>query len=558
MTLLQDQVIQRAVSRVALRAERQENVGQLVATFVDPGISVQLENDNNQILYGRRGTGKTHVLKVVERNAAANAGELALYIDMRTLGSSSVFSDESRPTHVRATSLLKDILSEVENALLEWVTTPGLDLPGNALEDLDALTVAMTRTAVVDATASVETTSSAETRDSAGASVALGPAPSLTFGARGENVAAQGETVTRSGREVNPIYFQELSQALRQALASGGVGRLLILFDEWTAVPVDLQPLLAEFLKRAFFTIPQVTVKIASLEYRSDFSVMLERNNVLGFELGADISSVIELDDYFVYDRSAERTIDLFAELLFRHISAEADAQMTAATPGNGAQLTVALDQLMALRSTYLAETHSIATAEQLIRRSFSSTGAFKELVRAGEGVARDFINIFSSAFFSAVRRDRPSIDLKAVQEAAREWYEKDKAPNIDENQAEFLRSVIDEVIGQRRARSFLLEKQYEKNPLILSLFDFRLLHLVQRGYADKDNPGVRYNIYTLDYGTYVDLLGTQRAPSGDFTESLAATEENTVVPFDDRRSIRRIILRPELLQRNGGANPGA
>ncbi len=55
--------------------------------------------------------------------------------------------------------------------------------------------------------------------------------------------------------------------------------------------------------------------------------------------------------------------------------------------------------------------------------------------------------------------------------------------------------------------RSFLLPKELASHPLIQRLFDLRVLHLVQRGYADKDRPGVRYNIYTLDYGTYVDLL---------------------------------------------------
>jgi hypothetical protein len=28
-----------------------------------------------------------------------------------------------------------------------------------------------------------------------------------------------------------------------------------------------------------------------------------------------------------------------------------------------------------------------------------------------------------------------------------------------------------------------------------------------------KDNPGVRYNIYSIDYGTYVDLIGTSKEP---------------------------------------------
>jgi Cdc6-like AAA superfamily ATPase len=95
---LHDPVVQRAVSGVQLRSERQEDIEQLVSTFVDPGISVQLQNDNNQILYGRRGTGKTHVLKVVQAAAGANAQTLALYIDMRTLGSSSGCGHGSSPT----------------------------------------------------------------------------------------------------------------------------------------------------------------------------------------------------------------------------------------------------------------------------------------------------------------------------------------------------------------------------------------------------------------------------------------------------------------------------
>jgi hypothetical protein len=63
----------------------------------------------------------------------------------------------------------------------------------------------------------------------------------------------------------------------------------------------------------------------------------------------------------------------------------------------------------------------------------------------------------------------------------------------------------------------------------------------MQRGYADKDNPGIRYNIYAIDYGAYVDLIGTSREPELD----LATSQEgpDVVVPFDDKRSIRRIIL---------------
>jgi len=69
----------------------------------------------------------------------------------------------------------------------------------------------------------------------------------------------------------------------------------------------------------------------------------------------------------------------------------------------------------------------------------------------------------------------------------------------------------------------------------------------MQQGYADR--PGVRYNIHTLDYGTYVDLLGTSKAPKMEFVEDQnAEADPNLIVPFDDKRSIRRIVLNQEVL----------
>jgi hypothetical protein len=90
---------------------------------------------------------------------------------------------------------------------------------------------------------------------------------------------------------------------------------------------------------------------------------------------------------------------------------------------------------------------------------------------------------------------------------------------------------------------------------MIQSLFDLRLVHLIFRGYSDKENPGRRYNIYALDYGTYVDLKRTKREPeSFQFFETIEEDEEeeeetkDRIVPFADKRSIRRVILDPRIL----------
>ena len=67
--------------------------------------------------------------------------------------------------------------------------------------------------------------------------------------------------------------------------------RLQILLDEWSAIPLDLQPYLAEFLRKIFFANPKVTLKLGTLEFRSNFSHSTELGQLLrGLELSSDTS----------------------------------------------------------------------------------------------------------------------------------------------------------------------------------------------------------------------------------------------------------------------------
>ncbi|WP_375515471.1 hypothetical protein [uncultured Nostoc sp.] len=296
-------------------------------------------------------------------------------------------------------------------------------------------------------------------------------------------------------------------------------------------MPIDIQPYLAEFFKRSFFANSQIVVKIASLEYRSNFGIIQESRGILGFEIGSDILTALDIDNYYVYDRNPQKITDAFANMLYKHVRSELPAQ-------------------------YMESNHKISSSSKFISVVFTNKNILEELVRASEGVARDLINIFSIAYFDAERRSRNNIDKKAILEAARQWFEQDKSQNLDEKLQKLLEKIVGEVIGHRRARSFLLPRVLEKHDVIQRLFDSRVLHLMQRGYADKDNPGVRYNIYTLDYGTYVDLINTSKQPdlqlSIDFGEEYKLENEyseDRVVPFDDKRSIRKVILTDSILK---------
>lgn len=158
-------------------------------------------------------------------------------------------------------------------------------------------------------------------------------------------------------------------------------------------------------------------------------------------------------------------------------------------------------------------------------------------------------INIFTMSFFDSVRQGNDKIDKKSIVESSRQWFERDKAQNLDDQLNATLRRIVDEVIGNKRARSFLIPRELEKNDNIQKLFDARVIHLITRGYADKDNPGIRYNVFGLDYGTYVDLINTNKKPELQFVnEDEREQGDEFIVPFDDKRSIRRIVLTEEIL----------
>jgi hypothetical protein len=497
-SLFRDKHFTSSISQIELRAEHQQDGDHLLETFVDPGIAVQLQNDNSQILYGRRGTGKTHLLKVIERelDELKGSGRLAVYIDMRNLGSSSIFEDENRSHSVRVSGLLRDVLEAIHSGLLAHMTDPEVAADNSAYKALEDFGKAMVRTVLREATATDKQSAGVSRGRGSKIDVSISPSsPGLSLHSDTSESKLTEKTRSTSGQVVDKLFFHELSKTLEDLLDAAGIQHLTILFDEWSQVPYSLQPLLAEFIRRAILGVPKVAVKIASLEYRSNFRERRDaNNNVVGFEMGADISAALELDEYYIYYGNRSKVPELFAKMLCTHISTEVDRQ----TQSRG----------------FLKSQYGIADWKSFVDQVFTTEKAFHELVRAGQGIVRDYMNIFARAYFAATRAGAETIDARLVRQAAAEWYELDKTPNIDQPEEEALKLIAEKVIARNGTVTFMLSRHQEHSPLIRAMVDLRLMHLLERGIRpDKENPGERYNVYALDYGIYVHLMGTSRAP---------------------------------------------
>ncbi len=502
----------------------------LQRTFVDFGsVFTAFSSVDHQVIFGRRGTGKTHLLTVL-RQARRAAGEMAIQLDMRNLGSAGgIYADASIPLTQRATRLLIDVLAAIHASMFEQAidhdAIVNLGAVGKALDELFEAhsAVKVVGTTTLEASTSAEDSNNAEAK----LGFSIGPTAS-SFSGEAKAGGANKETVTAkkvvSGQEIPRVNFGSVGNALRKVVEALPKGRLWILIDEWSEVPLDLQPYLADLIRRAVLPTRGATVKIAAIEQRSRLLLPEATIGNIGLELGADVSAAINLDDYMVFDNDEDKAVAFYKALVLKHVQVALEAEGIEAPK---------------------SET-------ELISKGFTQANAFDEVVRACEGVPRDAIHILSHA---AQRANEDTISVSGVRTAARQWYlgSKDAAVSAHEQARSLLQWIVDKVIKERQTKAFLLEIG-TRDRLIDFLYDERVLHVLRKGVSAKDEPGKRYQVYGIDYGCYVDLINTAKAPQGVLDLGESGPDICETVPKTDLRSIRRCILNlPEFYERAAG-----
>lgn len=511
--------INSALNKIPKRAESRADA-ELRSTFEDSGVGRALDTVDHQIVYGRRGTGKTHALRYLT-SVRGDDQNVAIYVDLRTIGSAEgLFEYGSIGPAERTARLLVDLLNQVHDEILRAaLDDDGLSSDSRFVDALDGLLDSISGIRV---SGSVEQTlhNSHRAQQSGSSSAGFGVGASgdakagIQADAQDEEEQQDAATVTRRGDERVSLNFTDVARALRALADTLSARRIWLLLDEWTSVPQDIQPFLGAFLVRCILPLQPFTVKIAAIEQQAVFRTQLESGAMVGIEVGADMSANLSLDDFMVFEQEEERARDFFRSLFYKHLTAGED--------GN---------------------TLGLSKEADLIREGFTDTRAFDELVRSAEGVPRDAINIAANA---AWRAGDKKISIPDVRRAARQWFQNDKERALDdvpEAQA-LLNWVIDNVIRGKKARGFLVnQKDRAARPLVV-LFDARVLHLVRRGYSAQDAPGERYDVYVIDYGAYVDLISTQNAPQGVLPVDEADGGAGFVeVPTQDLRALRRAVL---------------
>lgn len=498
------------------------------STFVDaePLIDI-LQAPVSQVIFGRRGTGKTHALKYC-LSTAKDAGDVAVFLDIRSIGSNgSYYGDGSIPQVERGLRLVSDILQALLDELYPYAIQKideGLDGKQITLR-LDDFTEAIGNVKIIGEI-TYEDSRSVNVKEeiSGGAKFEADPA---NFKAAA-NVAAdraieqtEHAVETVQGVQKRSIDFAQTQVALDGLIKVLGIPQMWLFLDEWSETPRDVQPYLADLVRKTILPIGKVIVKIGAIEQRSNFVIKSENREYIGLELGADISADLNLDEFLVFDFNEDKAIAFFRELIFKNFVALSGGQAT------------------------------VTSASGLSNLLFTEKRAVEEFTRAVEGVPRDAINLASRIVTKAFGRKAGVDD---VRRAALDWYSQDKFNVVSSNMEleQTLNHIIDEVIGNRKARAFLFPANY-RHQIIDALYDARVIHLLKKNVSSRDEPGKRYDVWKIDYGCYVDLIKTQNAPQGLLPEE----DEGAFVevPSDDYRSIRRAVLSPDDLEKYSLSN---
>jgi hypothetical protein len=483
--------INRVWTALARRAERVPDEERLHSAFVEADCFSAACGRESGVIFGRRGAGKTHTLLEMARRVREDGG-IAVFVDMRALGSNAgIYDNPQTPFASRASRLLVDLVEAIHEHLFQMAVAegpdglsdnlhrlgPALDLLGEA-----ATQIRVTGTLTVNhgANAKVASTTS---RKAAARLARRGLQVDAELDSGTQRDAGVSVEVSRQGTEEFYLHMGQMERAVRHVYRALGGRELWLLLDEWSeGVPLELQPVLADLLRRSFLRSAGVTVKTMAIEHRSQFRKRTASGGYVGLELGADTAETVVLDASLTIGEDSGRACEFLRSMLGEHF------------------LQVARE---------LGQVPADLTGAQVIAASFQPN-AFETLVLASEGNPRDAMNLVSKAARSA--RGNP-VSERDVLLAARDYFWNTKHKNIEGERAteNLFRRLITHSL-ERRRRTFLVDRLDEQRGLYNRLYDQRLIHLIRSGIRITAGSGV-YDGYAVDFGSYADrvLAGTLR-----------------------------------------------
>lgn len=283
------------ISDIEFRSERRDKY---LPIYEDLGYLIKLENNKNQVIWGRRGSGKTHLLGGLVEFINKNGKNIAVYIDLKKLTNDIVdIADLQKKSFFYFWAIVREILIQLRLEIDRRLVLPRLSKFNHAkLRDVIPL-IDPTLKDIELMSLSNKTGDLVNDPSVSGNKLGfLSPNEEIQEGAKGNSIKARIEEIIK---KIGATY-------------------LIIGLDEWSSLTTDIQPKLANMLNKEFFTSRKISFKIATIKFRTQFYIVSKN---VGLELGADIFADIDLDISQMWERGLDASINFFRGMLIKHFN---------------------------------------------------------------------------------------------------------------------------------------------------------------------------------------------------------------------------------------------
>ena len=494
---------------------RGEELQNATEAFADTVFVDTLKAKQNQIIYGRRGTGKTHLLKRLEEEYIFKFDEyrvVPIFVNGSKLKNQANIIAE-KPQAIALSlyiEFIKTLVSNLHEFINSQLDTSIFDKLFNRRQNQTAQkaqTIAKELNDLLvkgevrflpagEASDEVQTLNETAAKVSGGMDLNLSDPRSIgwmvNLSARRNKEAKKSGVTFRTIKGQVILPFSQVAIKIQELLTLLDGSSLVVLFDEWSDIDyrLDTQPYLADMIKRTFSSITHMHVKLACIPIRTLLATPITPNNLIpiGYEEGDDISADVDLDSIVCLQNDLEQFLPFFIILLKRH---------------------------MGMTLEWVKSMEMLEFEKFVCNEVFEAPDVFSELCQASAGVPRDFLQLFRNATSTQVSLKAANLSLLHIRTAAAKLHES-KRHSFEQESLEL--SILDDIyrsiVAKHKTYLFLLKENHSRNPAIQMLWAERLIHKMPASYYDS-NTHIRYIYYLMDYGECVDLLSAEAAKRG-------------------------------------------
>lgn len=490
--------------------------------FVDTGILSELNNNANQLIIGRRGTGKTHLLGAFhEMIRDESPDDMSLMLSIMELYRESNIPtncSEDEYINIHAHDLFEDFLQKLFPLFLDQadkkLSNICKELPKKqATEKFNAVNNLLTKLLEIVELGSpvnflktskktIKTSENASKKG--GASLSLGINKNIPILSAKASLGIDVSSLQEENQVVEihsnmRVDIIKARQVILNIIDELNIDTLHILIDEWMELdkrtPSGIQPIFAQLLKKTFFNTNKISVKIASIWHQTTLYDKDHMSKSKGIELKHDILRAVDLDTAFLL--SEDEVCDFCKELLFKRIVYLFEKIELQSDTGHISQL---INEEEIIDDIFITEL-------------FDNALNFKSLITSSHGIPRDLMNLFHKCSLRIKRNfESYCICHSIIFKETKIAYNTDKRKSIRPgSNAQKLLIIINKHMESTGSRIFIVKSEFiSTSDALQKLVDEELIHQLPSSTTPR-TVRETHKCFLVDFGNYIDWVETKK-----------------------------------------------